>query len=376
VCSMDNLRCFWFKVVWQISEHPKRSALLAIPSLAWTLFLGVAGFIQNYSGEPLRQWLQDNNLPPLMTLLAISFGSVLVLTAIVAALIAFPANSELEAIRPLFEKLTDEQKAILRWILPLGHSPIDIPQHDKDELERIYQATAFVTREFVGHYKVSEGTAKRVALLLKCDTIRKKLWYETPQNELIEGDGSRGLLQANTDKGTEAEPEQKPKPNIVMLEEMRLTPVTHNAEFLFSEELKAVADGRWGIVVEFQNRRDGEEIKSLRAVRSELMFTNKDGTLSHLVNPGFWFGPNNVEVDFERGDIHRLFVGFMMYLPETNQPYISTVDRRFTPPEPLSFSPDDPMSVRIALFTQTRHRFYKECEIELTPKLRVKKPFA
>jgi hypothetical protein len=166
----------------------------------------------------------------------------------------------------------------------------------------------------------------------------------------------------------------KPEPNIVILGKPRLTPLTHNAEFIFSEELRAINDGRWGIVIEFQNRKVGDEIKSLEGVRSELTFSNKSGTLSHTINPGFWLGPNNTEVSFERGDIHRLFVGYLGRLAGTHQAYISTIDRRFTPPEPVTFSPQDSINVRITLFTQTRHRFHEECELELTPELRVTKP--
>lgn len=186
----DNLRCFWFKVKWQISAHPFRSVVLAIPTVAWGLFLSVAGFIQNESGKPLHQWLPDSGLPSLMTLLVIGSAIVLLVTAIVAASIVLPANSELDAIKPLFEKLTPDQKTVLRWILPLGRSPISIPQSDKDELERIYQATAFVTRHTTGHYEVSKDIESRLGLLLKCDEVKQKLWYETAQSELA-GKGTK-----------------------------------------------------------------------------------------------------------------------------------------------------------------------------------------
>src|SRR5882672_2184498 len=168
---MGRLRCFWLKINWQFIEHRFRSLVISIPAVFWAFLLGVAALYSAVvPGKPPQQWLEENGLPSLMTVLVIWSLVALVLTILVVAYIVLPADSELDAIKPLFEKLTHEQRIVLGWLLPLGQSPVDIPQADKESLEQIKQTTGFVYRR-EAHYLINKGSASRLSLLLKCDKV-------------------------------------------------------------------------------------------------------------------------------------------------------------------------------------------------------------
>jgi hypothetical protein len=365
--TRGRVRCTWFKIRWQISEHKFRSILITIPTVAWALFLGIAGLVQNDSGKPLYQWLQDNGLPTLMTLLLIGLGTVVFLVVLAVAIIVIPANSELEAIKPHFEKLTPEQRALLSWLLPLGQSPVDMPQTDRDNLEYVSRVTPFISR-VDARYLVNKDTASRVALLLKCDEVKRKFWYETAENELT-GSGSQSQPK-------ELNTPSKPQPNIVLLG-WRKVLVERDSNFVFREVLNS-SKAQWAIVVDFQNKLElGREIKGIRDVLSHLTFTNATGELSYLIKRGFWLEQASPRAVFERGDTRSLFIS---RIEETLAgTFIMTFENkdddegRIHSP-PINFSPEDSISVTITIFTQTRHRLHKECELQLSPEIVFKRP--
>jgi hypothetical protein len=185
----------------------------------------------------------------------------------------------------------------------------------------------------------------------------------------VVGDGEK-----STARGALSQILSKPQPNIVMLGTPRRTYIAHDEKFVFREDYKS-KDRYWGVVVDFQNQLiPGIQIKALGGVLSQLTFSSEDMEF-HFLNRGFWLKQESSEAVFERGDVRSLFIAYMDVF-DNKYECVRTFDRRVEPPSQVSFSPLDSISVRIVLFTQTRHRFHKECDVGLTPELCVKKPLA
>jgi hypothetical protein len=185
------------------------------------------------------------------------------------------------------------------------------------------------------------------------------------------------LIDHDQPKAITAKTTPKPEPNIQMLGLPRKTLVERDDNFVFREVLNS-ARPRWAVVVDFQNKLElGQQIKGLDDVLSHLTFLNTTGDLSWLLKRGFWLEQASPRATFGRGDTRTLFIALIQ---ETQAgTYITTYENKHdeqsrlqTPP--ITFSPNDSISVKVVLFTQTRHRFHKECEIQLTPEIAVLNP--
>jgi hypothetical protein len=132
----------------------------------------------------MAAWLQENGLPSLMMLILVGLVIIIVTTTILVAIMGLPRNAELEAVRAIFQTLTSEQKDVLRRLLPLGGLPPNaISDDERTNLEHLYQNAQFVVRRDA-HYFVNKDMASRLSLLLRCDEIERRYWYETPENDL------------------------------------------------------------------------------------------------------------------------------------------------------------------------------------------------
>jgi hypothetical protein len=286
-----------------------------------------------------------------------------------------------------------------RWYFNLGATKYEAPYAEEGKLTQTYEGgffKGFKGREFYNlvdfirdHKTLTKGAPvaghlhfilpypelKDVAVVTGFVLIVTDTWgndHEIRSKHVPLHPSERIILPVKPDSVVSP---QSPQPNIVMLGEPRRTFVTHDEKFVFRECLPSLENDRWAIVVDFQNQLEvGREIKGLRGVFSQLTFRNSAGGET-FINHGFWLGQANPDANFERGDSRSLVIGYLNDLG-LDKPSITTFDRRYTPPQPLTFSPYDSMSVRVVLFTQTRHRFHKECELELTPNMSVRQPFA
>jgi hypothetical protein len=199
---MSKLFPFWLRLRWNIKEHPLRVLLFTIPAfLDWAFPIGAATiFAALAPGKSVQQWLAENGFPTLTTLI-IGWGIVTLLVMLVVfLLVVIPSNSALRVIEPYVEKLNSEQKSVLRSYVSLGRAPSRLPSNEAQALEFIYQTTPFVTRHPTGHYEINEQTKNALELLLRCDEVGKKQWFETPENELVLSGLEQDDLAVESDK--------------------------------------------------------------------------------------------------------------------------------------------------------------------------------
>jgi hypothetical protein len=346
---MPKLRCFFLKINWQFIEHRFRSLVITIPSVFWAFLLGVAALYSiTVPGKAPQIWLAENNLPSLMSLLIIWGAVALVLTVLVIAFIVLPSNSELEAIGPLFEKLTLEQRNVLRWVLPLGHSPISIPQAEKDNLEDIYQKTAFVTRHQSGHYEVNRKTASRLSLLLKCDAIQQKHWQK------------KAIQEKNSGTSTELA-----DPGIIMLDPYFADVAKKDGRYI------KVSDGFEGetvkaVIAPFYLKPNPNTLRWLD-IRAEILFKHSDNQTMRT-GDGIWHTRNATKVPLRQGETQSLIVATLS--PEGR---FRTYEAQYKH-DPLELAiPGDNVLVNIQILGEhenklmARHWFLRLSKKELVP---------
>jgi len=177
----------------------------------------------------------------------------------------------------------------------------------------------------------------------------------------------------------------KPQPNIIMLGYPRYTFVTWDKYYVFHED-RVSQKSRRALVVDFRNELEqGKEIKSLGSVKSQLTYSYEQAPLvAHHINRGFWLDHEYTYTDFERGDTRTLLIGIIIPDPDGDDALMVYDDNKresqsdpIRQPNTVTFQKYDPLKIKVALFTQTRHRFHKECELELGKDRRchVTKPF-
>jgi len=179
----------------------------------------------------------------------------------------------------------------------------------------------------------------------------------------------------------------KPQPNIIMAGYPRHTFVTWDKNYVFHEDGDSPKSRR-ALVIDFRNELEqGKEIKSLASLKSQLTYSYAQFPESaHHVNRGFWLDREYTHTDFERGDTRTLLVGIIV--PDSDGRDALMVfdnNKRESESDPIQ-QPGTvtfgqtmmPLRIKVAIFTQTRHRFHKECEFELYKDGRryITKPFA
>lgn len=165
----------------------------------------------------------------------------------------------------------------------------------------------------------------------------------------------------------------KPQPNIVILGEPYTTRITD-----VDESVPRQGAEEWAIVVDFRNEfKPDEEIKGLDNVLSQLTFSVEGLRVYRPRGYGLWLDQESPEATFERGATRRLYIASVQYLhlPELRH-WVTTIDRYYTPPATVLVGSGEPIIVSIALFTQTRNRFYKTFDVRIVPELQVIQPLS
>lgn len=171
----------------------------------------------------------------------------------------------------------------------------------------------------------------------------------------------------------------KPQPNLKMLGPPRLAVVHCDDNFVFREYTgPGSTPHRLAIVQDFQNKLEVErEIKSIRGVMSQLTVSDTQRKMSRVFNRGFWLGEKYTATNFERGDTRTLLIALaakpqVVLGIDQDTPTIEVLNNRCEsedrcdPPQPWQFSTWEPLKVTVVLFTQSRERFHKEGEIQIT----------
>ena len=197
----------------------------------------------------------------------------------------------------------------------------------------------------------------------------------------VVGDGEKP-----TAKDVLSRASSKPQPNIIMAGQPRITSVIWDTNYVFHEN-RVSPKSRRALVVDFRNELEqGKEIKSLESVKSQLTYSyNQAPAVSHHVNRGFWLDHEYTHTDFQRGDTRTLLIGLIIPDPDGRDALqVYENNKRESENDPIqqpgtiTFGKYDCLTIKVALFTQTRHRFHKECEFELDKdgRRQITKPFA
>jgi hypothetical protein len=101
--------------------------------------------------------------------LTLAFFFTLVFVVGILLLSYRTADAAVEQIRPLFDLLNTEEKAVLRLMMLTGRSLGTFNVGQLTALENIQQKTGFVTRTFVGPYELNQQVRGPLAILLRSE---------------------------------------------------------------------------------------------------------------------------------------------------------------------------------------------------------------